>query len=64
MEKKTQFSLWYLVFALFAIFTLHDLWTQIRSVEPLPYSEFQRMVKAGEISEISITDNSIQGTLK
>ena len=64
MEKKTQFSLWYLVFALFAIFTLHDLWTQIRSVEPLPYSEFQRMVKAGEISEISITDNTIQGSLK
>lgn len=64
MEKKTQFSLWYLVFALFAIFTLHDLWTQIRTVEPLPYSEFQRMIKAGEISEISITDNSIQGTLK
>ena len=53
MEKKTQFSLWYLVFALFAIFTLHDLWTQIRSVEPLPYSEFQRMVKAGEIRRAS-----------
>jgi cell division protease FtsH len=64
MEKKTQFSLWYLVFALFAIFTLHDLWVQMRTVEPLPYSEFQRMVKAGEISEISITDNTIQGSLK
>ena len=64
MQKKTQFSLWYFVFALFAIFTLHDLWVQMRTVEPVPYSEFQRMVKAGEVSEIAITDNAIQGTLK
>ena len=64
MEKKTQFSLWYFVFALFAVFTLHDLWVQVRTVEPLPYSEFQRLVKAGEVTEISIADNTIQGSLK
>ena len=64
MEKKTQFSLWYFVFALLAIFTLHDLWVQMRTVEPVPYSEFQRMVKAGEVAEIAIADNTIQGTLK
>ena len=64
MQKKLQFSLWYFVFALLAVFTLHDLWVQVRSVEPVPYSEFQRMVKAGEVSEIAITDNAIQGTLK
>ncbi len=64
MQKKLQFSLWYFVFALLAIFTLHDLWVQVRTVEPVPYSEFQRMVKAGEVSEIAITDNAIQGTLK
>ncbi|MBL8457961.1 ATP-dependent zinc metalloprotease FtsH [Zoogloea sp.] len=64
MEKKTQFSLWYFVFALFAIFTLHDLWVQVRTVEPLPYSEFQRLLKAGEVTEISIADNTIQGSLK
>ena len=64
MQKKTQFSLWYLLFALFAIFTLHDVWTQMRTIEPLPYSEFQRLLKTGELSEISITDNTIQGTFK
>ncbi|MBS0370058.1 MAG: ATP-dependent zinc metalloprotease FtsH [Proteobacteria bacterium] len=64
MEKKTQFSLWYFIFALFAIFTLHDLWVQMRTVEPVPYSEFQRMVKAGEVAEIAIADNTIQGTFK
>ena len=64
MEKKTQFSIWYFIFAMFAVFTLHDIWVQMRSTEPLPYSEFQKMVKEGKVAEIAITDNTIQGTLK
>ncbi|WP_374500020.1 ATP-dependent zinc metalloprotease FtsH [Zoogloea sp.] len=64
MEKKTQFSLWYFIFAMFAIFTLHDLWVQTRTVEPLPYSEFQRYLEAGKVSEIAVTDNTIQGSFK
>ncbi|MBL8448231.1 MAG: ATP-dependent metallopeptidase FtsH/Yme1/Tma family protein, partial [Zoogloeaceae bacterium] len=64
MEKKTQFSLWYFIFAMFAIFTLHDLWVQTRTVEPLPYSEFQRYLEAGKVAEIAVTDNTIQGSFK
>ncbi|MCP5233422.1 MAG: ATP-dependent zinc metalloprotease FtsH [Zoogloeaceae bacterium] len=64
MEKKTQFSIWYFIFAMFAVFTLHDIWVQMRSIEPLPYSEFQKMVKEGKVADIAITDNTIQGTLK
>lgn len=64
MEKKTQFSLLYFVFAMFAVLTLHDLWVQARTVEPLPYSEFQRLLAQGKVTEIAITDNTIQGSLK
>ncbi|MBL8438543.1 MAG: ATP-dependent zinc metalloprotease FtsH [Zoogloeaceae bacterium] len=64
MEKKTQFSLWYFIFAMFAVFTLHDLWVQTRTVEPLPYSEFQRYLEAGKVAEIAVTDNTIQGSFK
>jgi cell division protease FtsH len=64
MEKKTQFSVWYFVFALLAVFTVHNLWVQARTVEPLPYSEFSRMLKEGKITEIAITDNTIQGSFK
>ncbi|MDY0011560.1 MAG: ATP-dependent zinc metalloprotease FtsH [Rhodocyclaceae bacterium] len=64
MEKKTQFSLLYFIFAIFAVSVLHDLWVQARTVEPLAYSEFQRLVAAGKVTEISITDNTIQGSLK
>ena len=64
MEKKTQFSIWYFIFAMFAVFTLHDIWVQMRSTEPLPYSEFQKLVKEGKVADIAISDNTIQGTLK
>ena len=64
MEKRTQFSVWYVLFAVFAIFTLHDLYLQWKSVEPLPYSEFQNLLKQGQVKEISIRDNTIQGELK
>jgi cell division protease FtsH len=64
MEKKNLFTLLYFVFAMFAVLTLHDLWVQARTVEPLPYSEFQRLLSQGKVAEIAITDNTIQGSLK
>src|SRR5262245_54879622 len=64
MEKKSLFSLLYFVFAMFAVLTLHDLWVQARTVEPLPYSEFQRLLTEGKVAEIVIADNTIQGSLK
>jgi len=64
MEKKTQLSVWYFAFALIAVVILQDAWVSARSVAPVPYSEFQALVKEGKVAEIAITDNRIHGTLK
>jgi cell division protease FtsH len=64
VEKKLQFNLWYALFAVFAIVLLHDVWTAYRTVEPLPYSEFQRLLKEDQVKEITVTQNHIQGELK
>ncbi len=64
MEKRVQFSIWYVLLAFLAINLLHDLYVQWRAIEPIPYSEFQSLLKDGKIDEISITDNYIRGTLK
>ncbi|HWS13696.1 MAG TPA: ATP-dependent zinc metalloprotease FtsH [Rhodocyclaceae bacterium] len=64
MEKRTQFSIWYFVFAFIAVLWLHELYVQWRTVEPVPYSQFQTMLEKGEIAEITITDKYVQGTLK
>jgi hypothetical protein len=50
MNQKTRFSLWYVMLALVGVFMLHDAWTETRSTEPIPYSEFQRLLKEGKIT--------------
>ncbi len=64
MEKQTQFNIWYLILATLAVLFLHDLWVQMRTIEPVPYSQFQDLLKDGKVKEISITNNYIQGELK
>jgi cell division protease FtsH len=63
MEKQTQFNIWYLILATLAVLFLHDVWVQMRTVEPVPYSQFQDLLKDGKVKEISITNNYIQGEL-
>ena len=64
MEKKTQFSIWYFALAILAVIFLHDTWVGARSTAPIPYSEFQTLVKEGKVADIAITDNQIHGTFK
>lgn len=64
VEKRAQFSVWYALLALIAIQFLHGLYLQWRAVEPIPYSQFQGLLKDGQIADLSITDNYITGTLK
>ncbi len=64
MERRTQFTLWYLIIAIIGVFWLRDLWVTATQVEPIPYSDFQQQLKAGKIKDIAISDNIIQGTYK
>ena len=63
MQKQTQFSIWYFVLAALAVLWVADAWKQYRQVEPIPYSEFQNLLKSGKVKEIAILDNYIHGTL-
>ncbi len=64
MEKKTQFSLWYLLLALTAILLIRDWWTTSQQIEPIPYSEFETLLEQDKIEEIVIQQNYIRGKLK
>ncbi|MCA1788720.1 MAG: ATP-dependent zinc metalloprotease FtsH [Thioalkalivibrio sp.] len=63
MKKRTQFSLWYVMVALVAVNVLHGLYLQSQAASPIPYSQFQTLLKEGKIGDISITDSRIRGTL-
>jgi cell division protease FtsH len=54
MEKKAQFSIWYFALALLAVIFLQDAWVGVRSTTPIPYSEFQTLVKEGKVADIAV----------
>ena len=64
MDKQVRFNLGYLVIALLAVVVLRDAWLGMNQVETIPYSEFQHHLKTGELEEISIANNVIQGKLR
>ena len=65
MAKQAQhFHFWYFVVALFGVLTIQHLWSQARSVEAIPYSEFRQLLEGGRIDEIAIADRTIQGKFK
>src|SRR3954471_15755475 len=64
MERRTQFNLAYLAFALIAMIALQQWWHQAQTVEVLPYSEFEKLLAEHRIDEVVISDQRITGKLK
>ena len=64
MEKKTGFNLGYVIFALTAMLLLRDWWTQVQTVETVPYSRFEQYLTQGKVESIEVGDRLIIGRLK
>jgi cell division protease FtsH len=64
MERKTHFNFWYFVIAMLLIMVLQHWLFGARQVETVPYSEFQSMVRDGQVSEVSVADDYIRGVLR
>ncbi len=60
----TRFNLAYVIFAVFAILLLQQWWQQSQTVEVVPYSEFEQLLKDGKISEVLIGEQRVTGKLK
>ena len=64
MKPHWQFNLWYVVFALIALFWLRDSWVASQQVQPIPYSEFVQHLKDGRVASVTVSNNLIEGKLK
>jgi cell division protease FtsH len=64
MERRTQFNIGYLLFALFAILVVQQWWQQAQTIEVVPYSEFERLLAEDKIAEVVVSDQRITGKLK
>src|SRR5688572_21324650 len=64
MERKTQFNVGYLLFALFAMILVQQWWQTAQTVEVVPYSEFEQLLAQNKIAEVTVSENRITGKLK
>jgi cell division protease FtsH len=64
MERRTQFNLGYLIFALLAMVLVQQWWQRAQTVEVVPYSEFEQILAQDKISEVTVSDQHITGKLK
>ncbi|MCJ8500044.1 ATP-dependent zinc metalloprotease FtsH [Desulfatitalea alkaliphila] len=63
MEKHHKFSIWYVIMAIWGILLIHNLMISAFAIETIPYSRFLRLVQEQRITEVSITENQIQGRM-
>lgn len=64
MEKKNQWNVGYWIFAFVFLLMLQNYWQVARTVEPVPYSEFEKALEEGRVAEVLVSDRTVTGRLK
>ncbi|AVQ85608.1 MULTISPECIES: ATP-dependent zinc metalloprotease FtsH [unclassified Variovorax] len=64
MKNRKHLNLATVLVAIWLIALAWDYWSQSRSVEMVPYSAFEELLKEGRIAEVALGDSIITGRLK
>jgi cell division protease FtsH len=64
MEKKHQINLWYAFIAMMLVLMFQSWWTAYKTVEQIPYSQFEQYLKDKKIEEIAVKENVIEGKFR
>ncbi|WP_081645870.1 ATP-dependent zinc metalloprotease FtsH [Litchfieldella anticariensis] len=64
MDKKHQFNVLYVFAAVLLFLVFQNAYHSWQSVEPIPYSEFTRLLEAGKIDEIKVGTDRLTGTFR
>jgi cell division protease FtsH len=64
MEKHHKFSIWYVLIAIWIVFILHNLLSQMFAIQRIPYSEFVKALQDGKVMEVAVAQDRIQGKMK
>ena len=64
MEKKNQWNTGYWIVALLLLLSLQSYWQTAKTVEPVPYSEFEKALAEGRVAEVVVSDRTVTGRLK
>lgn len=63
MEKKHTFNIVYAIIAAMGIMLIHDIWVQQQTIQPVPYSQLEQLLKEGKVADLTIKEKHIYGQL-
>ena len=63
-DPKMQWNVGYWMLALLALFWIQSAWQTARTIEPVPYSAFEKALAEGRVAEVVIGETTITGKLK
>jgi cell division protease FtsH len=63
-DPKTPLNVGYWLLALLALVWIQSTWQAARTVEPVPYSQFEQALKEGRVAEVTVGETTITGKLK
>jgi cell division protease FtsH len=61
---RPKFGITYFIIAVLGLMLLHDVWSRVQTVAPLPYSEFQKLLEDKKVEEVVLAGEEIRGRLK
>ncbi|MDP3813786.1 ATP-dependent zinc metalloprotease FtsH [Pseudomonas sp.] len=64
MDKQQQWNLWFFLIAFSLLLVFQSWWGAGSAIEQIPYSEFMRLLKDNQLSELRIEQQQISGKLK
>ncbi|MGZ3804841.1 MAG: ATP-dependent zinc metalloprotease FtsH [Pseudobdellovibrionaceae bacterium] len=64
MESKRNYSWIFFFISMALVFMLQSLWMGSRQIAEIPYSEFQKLLDAKQIDNLTISDQFIRGDFK
>jgi cell division protease FtsH len=64
MDRKARFNLLYVSLAIIGVLVLQEVFTRSQAVATLPYSQFQSLLKGGQVTKVLIAPDRIEGDLK
>ncbi|MGH8354316.1 MAG: ATP-dependent zinc metalloprotease FtsH [Pseudomonas sp.] len=64
MNKQHQWNLWYFLIAFSLLLIFQDWWAAYRSIEPLAYSEYLKLLEQQQLEQVTVDQQQIRGKLK
>jgi cell division protease FtsH len=62
--KTTSWNVGYWLLAMMALLWIQSAWQTARTVEPVPYSQFEKALAEGRVSEVVVGETTVTGKLK